>query len=73
MRPLSGDHKDLTTPAAISTDKGQLLNDQPTVIVQRSFQELKPSIEARGARFVPAEVVEEASTVHGLLAGDRSD
>jgi hypothetical protein len=69
LRELASANKDMGIASGISKDKAQLLDDQPTQIVgQRSFQELKRSLEARGARFVHAEVVEE-TTIPELPSG----
>ncbi len=40
MRELANATKDLGLSAAIATDKAQILDHEPTVIVQRDFSEI---------------------------------
>ena len=48
--------KDLGLSAAIATDKAQILDHEPTVIVQRDFSEIKRALIAKGANFVDVDL-----------------
>lgn len=63
-RDLPGGIRNVTTAAAVHTDKAQLLNDQPTQIVKREASEVLRALKARGiiidgGEVLDAEVVED--------------
>lgn len=58
-RDLSTTVRNMSTAAAIETDKAQLLGGQPTVRIQRDLTEVLRDLQARGLTFVDAKVVSE--------------
>lgn len=72
LRELANATKDLGLSAAIATDKAQILDHEPTVIVQRDFSEIKRALIAKGAKFVDVDS-EEIPDALALEPGGLAD
>lgn len=72
VRELANATKDLGLSAAIATDKAQILDHEPTVIVQRDFSEIKRALIAKGAKFVDVDS-EEIPDALALEPGGLAD